>query len=234
MDRKLKLIIVGSIITAAFIFVCIFLVSNFIYKNRDNLNPRKSIELKGKNVEIEKENRVNIEIRRENKNTCKLKKFQSDDSNNVNMETNIYNERRSNGDFYIDNINDLYNFKLVTLDEMFLIEKRVKEATTDMPRLYKETSNIKNDDKALSSYIRKNKCRLNYLYGIEKQENLKKLILKFELFDNNKKIKYGIINNMEKHENRFIEFYMSLYYSSNSEQSFKIKVDLVNNMIEIR
>ncbi|URZ05891.1 hypothetical protein [Clostridium felsineum] len=229
MNKKLKFIIVGSSITALFIGVGVFLVFKFVYVGSHDINPKKDMQTKVKsaksNIEDGKEKKVNIEIKRENKNENKLKKFESKDDNNVNVGANTSDERKSNGSFYIDNINDLYNNKIVSLDEMFLIEKRLKEAVEDMPKLYKETLNIKNDDKTLNKYILKNKDRLDYLYGVDDISSLKILINKLSFIKSDVELKHGVISNITKQDYEHINFIIGIYSRDNKEQILNVTLE---------
>lgn len=235
MNRKLKFIIAGSAITALFIGIAVFLIFKFTCSGSHELNPKKNIQAKIKgaksNAEDAKENKINVEVRKENKNADKLKKFQSDDSNNVNEQANTSCERQSNGSFYIDNINDLYNNKFLSLDEMFWVQKRLKEAADDMPKLYKETLRIKNNDSALKKYMGKgdNKDRLNYLYGVEDVNCLKSLINKLSFMKNNSKLTHGDISNITKQDDNHIGFNINLYSSDNEEQIFNVTLEFKSN-----
>ncbi|PJI06584.1 MULTISPECIES: hypothetical protein [Clostridium] len=231
MNRKLKFIIAGSVVTALFIGMAVFLICKLTYSDNYELNPKKNIQAKVRNTkynaEDEKENKINVEVRKENKNADKLKKFQSDDSNNVNEQANTSCERQSDGNFYIDNINDLYNNKLVSLDEMFWVQKRLKEAANDMPKFYKETLSIKNNDRALKKYMLKgdNKDRLNYLYGAENVNSIKTLINKLSFIKDNSKLTHGAISNITKQDDNHIGFNISIYSSDNKEQTFNVTLE---------
>ena len=235
MNRKLKFIIAGSAITALFIGAAVFLIFKFTYSGNHELNPKKNIQAKIKgaksNDEKYKENKINVEVRKENKNADKLKKFQSDDSNNVNGGANTSSERQSNGSFYIDNINDLYNNKFVSLDEMFSVEKRLKEAADDMPELYKETLSIKNNEGALKKYTAKgdNKDRFNYLYGVEDINSIKTLINKLSFIKDNSKLTHGVISNITKQDDNHIGFNINMYSSDNKEQTFNVTLEFKSN-----
>ncbi|URZ15422.1 hypothetical protein [Clostridium felsineum] len=233
MNRKLKFIIIISIITALFMGLGVFLFLKFVYVDNHTINPKKDIQTKVKsaksNIEDGKEKRVNIEIKRESKKNDKLKKFESKDDNNVNVGANTSNERKSNGSFYVDNINDLYDDKLVSLDEMFLIEKRLKEAVEDMPKLHRETLNIKNNGKALSKYILKNKDRIDYLYGIDDVNSLRALINKLSVGGDNSKSRYGVIDNLNKQDDNNLRFILNVHLNENKCQAFNINLEFKHN-----
>ncbi|PJI10018.1 MULTISPECIES: hypothetical protein [Clostridium] len=231
MSRKLKFIIAGSVITALFIGAAIFLMIKFTCRDNYELNPKKNIQAKIKGVksndENAKENKINVEVGKENKNAEKLEKFESDDGNNVKEQANTSCERQSNGSFYIDNISDFYNNKLVSMDEMFWVQKRLKEAANDMPKLYKETLSIKNNDGALKKYMLKgtNKDRFNYLYGVEDVNSIKTLINKLSFIKDNSKLTHGVISNIIKQDDNHIGFNMNVYSSDNKEQIFNVKLE---------
>ncbi|MCR3759364.1 DUF2570 domain-containing protein [Clostridium felsineum] len=233
MNRKLKFIIVGSSITALFMGLGAFLFFEFFYVDSHEVNPKKTIQTKiqdaKSNIEDGKENKINVEIKRENKNNDKLKKFESNDDNNVDLKANTSCERKSNGEFYIDNINDLYNSRLVSLDEMFLIEKRLKEAVEDMPKLYKETKGIKSSGKDLKKYIDSNRDRLYYLYGIEDVNSLRTLFNKINFIKDNYKLIHGSISNVSKQDDDHINFTIGIYSRDNEEQKFNVTLEFKNN-----
>ncbi|AAK80003.1 hypothetical protein BJV85_001833 [Clostridium acetobutylicum] len=228
MHGKLKVVILASVMFSIFLLGTIFSTLEFVSENNNDSNPKKNIENPIRKIKLiekgKKENKIEAQVKEENKNEDRLKNFESKDTNNINTEANISKEIRSSGGFYLDNINDLYNSKLVTLDEMFLIENRIKEISEDMPKLFREAFYIRSNHDALEKYFLKgdNKKRFFYLYGIDKEDKLKIILDKLCFLDNKEVISHGVISHIEGKDADSFQFVMDMY--STKEQSFIVNI----------
>lgn len=232
-NTKVKFIVITGIITLFFIITGIFMFSKLAYNNKDKLNVRKDI----KTAKKEKQNNANkaleIKVVGDEKREKKLKEFADKYKDNTNYNKSAVNstpERRTrNGEFYVDNIGDLYSEKLVDIDDMGRIEDRLKEAANDMNKVYSEASSFKEDGKKLNEYLSQgdNKSRFSYLYGISNTNELKSFISKL-VFLKDSKVKYGILENIKKVDDNNINAQFEVKTSNGTSQTFNVYINFAD------
>lgn len=232
-NNKEKFIIVMSIITLIFIITGIFMFSKLAYNNKDKLNVKKAI----KTAKHEKQDNANksleIKVVGDKKREEKLKEFADKyhDSNSYDKSSvNSTPERRTqNGEFYVDNVGDLYSQKLVDIDDMRRIEDRLKEAANDMSKVYSETSSFNNDADKVNAYLSKgdNKSKFSYLYGIRSTDDLKSFVSKLS-FLKDSKVDVGILNNIKKVDDSNINFQFQIKTKNSTSENFNVSINFVD------
>lgn len=232
-NNKIKFIVFASLVTLIFIIVGIFMFSKLECKSKDKLDIGKDIK-SAKQAKINGNNgALQMKVIGNEKREKELEKFQ--DKYKENPETNQNNvnaskERRtSNGEFYIDNSGDLYSNNIVSLDDRFRIENRLKDAANDMENVYSETLAFNKDDNKLKQYLSEgdNKSRFSYLYGISDQNNLKNFISKLGFLESSK-INYGILSNIKKVDDNNITFEFRIITKDNINQIFNVSINFAN------
>lgn len=232
-NNKIKFIIISSMVTLILVISGMFMLSKLAYNNKDKLNVKKAI----KTAKHEKQNKANkaleIKVVGDEKREKKLKEFADKykDSNNYNKNTvNTSKEcRTKNGEFYIDNVSELYKQKIVSIDEMFWIEDKLKEAANDMSNVYFETSSFQDDDQKLNAYLlkRDNKSRFSYLYGITSTNDLKSFVSKLA-FLKDSKVDVGILNNIKKVDDNNINFEFQIRTKNNTSEMFNVSINFAD------
>lgn len=232
-NNKVKFIVIVSIITLIFIITGVFMFSKLAYSNKDKLNVKKAI----KTAKQEKQNKANktleIKVVGDENGEKKLNEFADKykDNNNYNKNTvNTSKEcRTKNGEFYIDNVSELYKQKIVSIDERFWIEDRLKEAANDMSNVYFEASSFQNYDQRLNAYLSKgdNKSRFSYLYGITSTNDLKSFVSKLS-FLKDSKVQYGILEKIKKVDDNNINFEFQIKTKNSTSQIFNVSINLAD------
>lgn len=226
--NKMRFIVVSASITAVLAIVGGFMLWNLAYKNKDKLNIKNDVSEAKRSDQKLKNDELQIKVVGDEKRDEKLKDFASKYQENANMvydknKINSSSEIRSNG-FYVDN-DTLYSQGIVSIDDKYRIEDRIKAAAEEMKKVYSETISIK-DSSSLEAYLDKgdNKSRFNYLYGISDENALNGFIAKLSFLKNDT-ISYCRMDNVKKVDDNNISFSINIITKENKSQSFKVSIN---------
>lgn len=235
MDRKLKFILVSTLIFIVFVGTGVFMLSKFAYKNKGitgKLNVKKNVSTAINNG---KEKKINADMKLEDDRQEKLKKFTAEGNNTSSVSgcsnVNTSQERAAaDGDIDFVNISDLYDKQIVSLDDMFRIEDRLKSSLKDMNTTYSAVMPLVNNNNELNAYIsdKDNRSRISYNYGICTTSYLKTIIPKLA-FANNDIIETATIDNIAKKDNNNISFNLNVKTKNNKSHMFSITVNFQND-----